>query len=230
MARDAKRDGATRATSGGASAPLSPDARRARLRTLRIALALSAWAPLATGVAVATSRSTTQLADFVRRTVELAAIAASYLAFARGGRPGAAAADLARLERRARWAVVAALAGSAAVLAGLAAARGGEGFRPAGNVTIGLAVALLGLLTNGWLWRRYARFERESPSPVIAGQRALYGAKSVVDACVALALATVAAAPASPAARWADLLGSWLVAAYLAWSAAKEARAIGRGP
>jgi len=47
---------------------------------------------------------------------------------------------------------------------------------------------------------------------------------------IALALATVAAAPGTPVARWADLLGSWLVAAYLAWSAGKEARAIGRSP
>lgn len=213
-----------------ASVRLSPEERRARLRTLRIALALSAWAPLATGVAVATSRSTTQLADFVRRTVELAAIAAAYLAFARGGRPGVAPLDRTRLERGARWAVVAALAGSAAVLAGLAAARGGHGFRPSGDVAIGLAVALLGLLTNGWFWRRYARFEREGPSSVIAGQRALYAAKSVVDGSVALALATVAVAPGTPVARWADLLGSCLVAAYLAWSAAKEARAMRREP
>lgn len=42
----------------------------ARQRTLLIALLLSMWAPLVTGIAVVMSTSTTQLADFVRRTVE----------------------------------------------------------------------------------------------------------------------------------------------------------------
>lgn len=212
-----------------ATAELSRDERRARLRTLRAALALSAWGPPVLAIAVATSRSTTQLADFVRRTVELVAIAASYAALVRGGRGGTAADERARWERAARWAVVAALAGSAVPLAALALVRSGAGFRPGGGVAIGLTVALLGLVVNGWFWRRYARFERERPLSVIAGQRALYRAKSVVDGGVVLALATVAVAPGTPAARWADLVGSWLVTAYLAWSAAKEAHAVRSG-
>lgn len=204
------------------STGLSEDQRRRRLRTLRLALFLSAWAPLATGVAVAMSHSTTQLADFVRRTVELLAIGTSYAAFARVG-PGQPEERSARWERWAGRTVVATLATSGLLVAALAASRSG-GFRPGGDVRVGLAVAAAGLLTNGWFWRRYARFEGDLPSAVIGGQRALYRAKTVVDASVLVALAAVALAPGSPATRWIDLGGSWLVAVYLGWSAARAAR------
>ncbi|MDP3487417.1 MAG: hypothetical protein Q8S19_05720, partial [Bacillota bacterium] len=53
----------------------------ARERTLLIALLLSMWAPLATGYAVMMSHSTTQLADFVRRTVDLVALFTSWFIF-----------------------------------------------------------------------------------------------------------------------------------------------------
>ncbi len=205
-----------------ASAGLSAGQRGRRLRTLRLALFLSAWAPLATGVAVAMSQSTTQLADFVRRTVELLAIGTSYAAFARGG-PDRAEMLRARWERWAHRTVVATLATSGLLVATLAASRGGA-FRPGGDVTVGLAVAAAGLLTNAWFWRRYARFEHDVPSAVIGGQRALYRAKTVVDASVLAALGAVALAPGWPATRWIDLGGSWLVAAYLGWSAARTAR------
>ncbi|KAF0194193.1 MAG: hypothetical protein FD169_1988 [Bacillota bacterium] len=45
-----------------------------RERTLLIALLLGMWAPLATGYAVLLSHSTTQVADFIRRTVDLVAL------------------------------------------------------------------------------------------------------------------------------------------------------------
>jgi hypothetical protein len=61
--------------------PPDPDVRRER--TLLVALLLSAWAPFVTGWAVVLSQSTTQVADFVRRTVELVAIAVAWAVFRR---------------------------------------------------------------------------------------------------------------------------------------------------
>ncbi len=199
-----------------------PDsAYRTRLRTLGLALALSAWAPLATGLAVAMSRSSTQLADFVRRSVELVAVAVAYAAYRRAGRSDGA--ERARVERWSHRTVRAALAGSALVVLAVAISRAG-GFRPGGDVRVGIAVAALGLATNAWFWRRYARLAGEdaAPSPVLADQRRLYRAKCGVDAGVLLTLTVVAVAPGSPLVAWTDLLGSVVVASYLAWSATRR--------
>lgn len=200
--------------------PPDPEARRER--TLLLALLLSAWAPFVTGWAVVLSRSTTQIADFVRRTVELAAVAVAWGVFRvlRRREPGPVAA--ARLERGASWAVASALAVSGGVTLLLAWRRTG-GLAPGGDVRLGLGVAALGLLTNAWFWRRYAGFARERPGRLIEGQRLLYRAKVVVDACVLAALASVAVAPAWPATRWIDLAGSVAVAGYLLWSAGRAA-------
>jgi len=193
-----------------------------RERTLLVALLLSAWAPLATGVAVALSHSTTQLADFVRRTVELVAIAVAWAVFRRLRRRDPGPGERERLERVAARSVAMALAVSGAVMLWLALVRAGT-FTPGGDVRLGLAVAVLGLLTNGWFWRRYAAFGRARASRLIDGQRRLYRAKSVVDTCVIAALATVAVAPSHPATRWVDLVGSLVVGLYLLWSAWRAA-------
>ncbi len=203
-----------------------PDARRER--TLLVALLLSAWAPFVTGWAVVLSQSTTQVADFVRRTVELGAVTVAWAVFRRLRRREPAPAEAARLERIAAWAVGGALAISGAVTL-LLALRRGAGFAPGGDVRLGLLVAVLGLATNGWFWRRYAVFARERPGRLMEGQRTLYRAKVVVDACVIAALASVALAPGRPVTRWVDLAGSVAVALYLLWSAAR-AVAGGRGP
>jgi hypothetical protein len=50
---------------------------------------------------------------------------------------------------------------------------------------------------------------------ILAVQSRLYRAKSLVDACVTAALATVAIAPASTAAFYMDIAGSAVVAVYL---------------
>ncbi len=82
----------------------------------------------------------------------------------------------------------------------------------------------LGLLTNGWFWRRYTVLTREQYSAVIAAQQQLYRAKARVDLCVVAALAAVAIAPTHPATRYVDLLGSVMVAGYLLWSGLRMAQ------
>lgn len=189
---------------------------RARRRTLRLAVFLSAWAPLATGIAVVMSRSTTQVADFVRRTIELVAVVVAYAAFVRASR--ASSADrAARWERTANRTVAVALLGSAVAIVVVALVRGG-GFRPGGNVVLGIVIALLGLITNAWFWRRYVGFERDRPSTIIGGQRVFYRAKCAVDAVVLAALSAVMLAPTWAGTRTVDLVGSLAVSAYLVWS------------
>jgi divalent metal cation (Fe/Co/Zn/Cd) transporter len=194
-----------------------PGARRER--TLLAALLLSLWGPLATGIAVVLSHSTTQLADFVRRTVELVALAVAWAVFRHLRAAGTLTPERrARLERSVSLAVAAALLVSGTVLVLLAAGRV-RAFEPGGDVRLGLLIALLGLVVNTWFWRRYGALEREVPNALIGSQRRLYRAKVAVDACVIAALGTVLVAPQQPLAAIVDVGGSLAVAAYLLWSA-----------
>jgi divalent metal cation (Fe/Co/Zn/Cd) transporter len=189
-----------------------------REKTLRLAFLLSSFAPVTTGLAVILSTSTTQIADFIRRTVELLALLISWLVFRRLQKnPAAAQAERRRIEALARRSVAAALGISGLVMLFLTLTRLSN-FQPGGNVTLGLVIASLGLITNSWFWRRYAHQNQESYDAVIASQVGLYRAKAAVDLCVILALSAIAIAPFHPFTRVIDLAGSGAVAIYLLWS------------
>ncbi|MDF1521850.1 MAG: cation transporter [Trueperaceae bacterium] len=204
------------------------DPGRQRERTLAIALLLSLAAPFATGYAALISRSATQLADFVRRSVEFVALTTSWAVVRqRRRRPDLSAGQVRRLERRAAQAVAAALAVSGLVTLVVAGGRA-RTFAPGGDVRLGLLIAGLGLVTNAAFWRRYARLQRLGPNAVIEAQRRLYAAKVAADGVVVVALATVWLAPDHPAARPVDLVGSLAVALYLLVTAVQVGRSVRR--
>ncbi len=189
-----------------------------REKTLLISLLLSAFGPLVTGFALVSSRSTTQLADFVRRSMELVAVFVAWWVFhrlQRNAEPDAA--HRSALERSAALSTAGAMAGSGFVLLGVALSRLSV-FEPGGNVTLGLTVAALGLVVHAWFWRRYAILTGEQYSAVITAQQQLYRAKTWLDLCVFIALAVVAVAPNHLATHYVDILGSLTVAGYLLWS------------
>lgn len=203
---------------------LSQEQMKKRERTLLFAILLSMWAPLTTGLAVWMSQSTTQLADFIRRTVELLALIISYLVF----RYLVKNAEMTqreklRLERIAGFSVAGAMLCSGLIMLILSISRI-DSFTPGGNVYPGLAIAFLGLIVNSWFWRRYARFHREEPQTVMGAQQSLYRAKALMDLCVLLALLWVALAPYHPITRFMDIMGSLLVALYLMASSIKTAK------
>lgn len=201
-----------------------------RERTLKVALLLSAWGPLVTGIAVLLSQSVTQVADFVRRSVELMALAVAWLVFRHVHEtPGMDDVRKRHLERRSAQGVAIALAVSGVVMLLLAAARW-RAFEEVGDVRLGLAVASLGLLVNTWFWRRYRSLEQERSSGLIGAQRRLYRAKASVDLVVIGALGTLWLAPDHPAAALVDVGGSVAVAGYLLWSSHRTLQVDGRAP
>jgi len=182
-------------------------------RTLLASVLLSAPGPIVVGAGLLLGRSSTQLADFVRRTAELAAILVSWIVYRilRGdSEPDSARRS--RLEGYANNCVGAAMCLSGAAMLFLALLSPNS---EQGNVIPGLVIALLGVTVNSWFWLRYRKLNRDKPDAILAVQSRLYRAKALVDACVVTALAFVTAAPASPAARYVDLGGSAAVAVYL---------------
>ena len=190
----------------------------ARERTLLAALLLSAWAPLATGYAVAVNRSATQIADFLRRSVELVVLAVAWATYRRLGRnPGLTAGERGRSERRVQVGTGAAMVVSGLVIVVVASLRLGRG--PGQPVVWpGLVIASLGLVTNGWFWRRYTYLARHRYDAVIASQARLYAAKTLTDSGVVVALLAGALLGPTGVARGIDLAGSVAVACYLVWS------------
>jgi divalent metal cation (Fe/Co/Zn/Cd) transporter len=196
----------------------SKEQSKSREKTLLTALLLSAPGPLFTGFALISSHSTTQLADFIRRGVELVAIFLSWWVFRQlQHNRHLSKTDQTRLERTAGTGVASAMICSGVIMLIIAISRLSM-YEPGGKVTLGLIIASLGLLTNGWFWRRYTVLTREQYDPVIAAQQKLYRAKASVDLCVVIALTAVAIAPTNPATRYIDLLGSVMVAGYLLWT------------
>ncbi len=196
-----------------------------REKTLLTSLLLSTPGPLVTGLAVLSSHSTTQIADFIRRSIELIALFLSWWVFRHLQRTATLSdAERARLERMTGLGVAGTMICSGCIMLVLALSRV-SAFEPGGKVTLGLTIAVLGLLTNGWFWWRYTMLTREQYSSVIAAQQNLYRAKTLLDLCVVCALGAVAVAPAHPATRYVDLIGSVIVAGYLLWSGLRMAQA-----
>ena len=203
---------------------LSTEQAASREKTLLIALLLSAPGPLVTGLAAISSHSTTQLADFIRRSMELVASFLSWWVFRRLHRnTELSEAEQSRLEQIAGLSVAAAMICSGIVMLIVAMSRFSV-YEPGGKVIPGLVIAVLGLITNGWFWRRYTVLTREQYSSVIAAQQKLYRAKAVVDLCVVSALAAVAIAPTHPVTPYVDILGSMAVAGYLLWNGLRLAQ------
>ncbi len=187
-------------------------------RALLTSLLLSAPGPLVTGIAMFSSGSVTQVADFLRRSTELLAILVSYGLYRKLQREQALAPqERARLERLCEQAVGGAMLGCGALMLLLAMLRFGQ---PAvsGNSVMGLVIALLGLLSNGLLWLRYRALTKARHDAVLVTQQKLYRAKTFVDFCVSAALLMVALAPDHPATPLVDSAGSAIVACYLGFS------------
>ena len=186
-----------------------------REKTLLASLLLSVWGPLATFIAVTMSQSTTQLADFIRRCVELLALFISWWVFRKLQRKeNYTPKEKAKMEKAAGIGVAAAQGCSGIIMLFLALSRLPD-FEPGGNVYLGMAIAFMGLLTNTWFWHRYAWMTREHFNPITDAQHRLYRAKVLVDISVIAALSAVAFIPQHPATRHIDIFGSVVTAFYL---------------
>ncbi len=182
-------------------------------QTLLASVLLSSPGPIVLGVALFYGRSSTQLADFVRRTVELAAIIVSWIVFRIIRKDTTKDPKVKEgLERVANLCVGLAMGLSGVAMLFIALLSSSE---DKGTVIPGLIIAFLGVVVNSWFWLRYRRLNRENPDAILAVQSRLYAAKSVVDICVVLALMFVVIAPSRPITGYVDLGGSVVVAIYL---------------
>jgi divalent metal cation (Fe/Co/Zn/Cd) transporter len=182
-------------------------------RTLLLSVVLSSPGPIVLGIGLFIGNSSTQLADFIRRTAELIAIIVSWAVYRITHNVMEYDANHRfRLERIANNCVGIAmcLGGIAMLLVALL-----HPSEEKGNVIPGMIIAILGVITNSWFWIRYRKLNKANPNSILAAQNSLYRAKTLVDICVTIALITVAVSPGSQAAYFMDMAGSAVVAVYL---------------
>jgi len=191
-------------------------------RTLLWSVIMSAPGPLVVGLGLLAGRSSTQLADFVRRSSELLAIIMAFVTYKLTTKEGETdAVKKEKLERISNLFVGAMMCIGGSIMLVLAFVAGNE---EKGNVIPGLAIAVLGVIANTIFWRKYSRLNKAEPNPILAVQARLYRAKSLVDGCVTLALLSVVLAPGSRFSYYFDLVGSVIVAAYLVFCGVQTIR------
>ena len=184
-------------------------------RTLMWSVIMSSPGPLVVGLGLLSGRSSTQIADFFRRSAELLAIIMSFVVYLLTTQEGHC--DTRRKERLERISnrfvgAMMCLGGSFMVFLTLFSET-----EEKGNVIPGLTIAILGVIANTIFWRKYTRLNKMEPNAILAVQARLYRAKSLVDTCVTAALLSVAIAPSSQTSLYLDFIGSLIVAIYLIW-------------
>ena len=193
---------------------------RSGSRTLLMSVLMSSPGPLVVGLGLLVGKSSTQLADFFRRSAELLAIIVAFVVYQLAGNDEDPQ-KKARLERGSNLFVGAAMCLSGGIMLFLALFSGSS---EKGNVIPGLAIALLGVIANSLFWRKYTRLSKQTGSAILAVQGRLYRAKTLVDGCVVIALSSVLLLPGSALSAKLDILGSAIVSLYLLWCGMKTIR------
>ena len=180
---------------------------------------LSSPSPLVVGAGLLFGRSSTQIADFFRRTAELLAIIASFVVYKMTTKKGKV--DIERkkmLERRSNTFVglMMLLAGGVMIFIDIIVKSDDKG-----NVIPGLVIAGIGAVANSVFWLRYRKLNKATPNVILEVQSRLYRAKALVDTSVTIALVAVLVSPEALVSYWFDLMGSLIVAGYLIWCGLK---------
>ena len=187
--------------------------KKSGFRTLLVSVLMSAYGPVILGLGLRVGHSSTQIADFTRRTAELLALIVALIVYTiTNRREGLDVARKSALERRGNLftGVIMCISGLSMLLLSIFSTDGDKG-----NVVPALVIAFLGVVANSIFWRRYTSLFRKQGNAILGVQARLYGAKTAVDVCVVIALAAVLAFPGTKASYWLDRVGSSLVAIYM---------------
>ena len=184
-------------------------------KTLLMSVVMSSPGPLVVGLGLLSGRSSTQIADFVRRSAELLAIIMSFVIYKLTTKGDVCDENKKKkLEKGSNIFVGAMMCLGGALMVLLTLMSDNE---DKGNVIPGLAIAVMGVIANSLFWRKYTLLNKTEPNAILMVQARLYRAKTLVDSCVTVALLSVLIAPETAVSYWLDFAGSLIVAVYLIW-------------
>ena len=187
--------------------------KKSGFRTLLLSVFFSSYGPIILGLGLRVGHSSTQIADFTRRSAELLALITALIVYTITNRGKSMKPEKKTMLERGGNAfsgLIMCVSGVSMILVTFL-----SGDSEKGNVIPALLIALSGVIANTLFWRKYSTLYRKQGNAVLGVQARLYGAKSAVDVCVTLALAAVLAFPETPISDWIDLIGSVLVSLYM---------------
>ena len=182
-------------------------------RTLLLSVLMSSYGPVILGLGLRVGHSSTQIADFTRRTAELLALIVAFIIYAvTNKRQELAEAEKQALERKGNLftGFIMCISGLSMLLLSILSPDTDKG-----DVVPALVIAFLGVVANSIFWRRYTTLFHRLGNAILGVQARLYGAKTAVDTCVVIALAAVLILPGTKVSFWLDRIGSLLVALYM---------------
>ena len=177
---------------------------------------MSSPGPLVVGLGLMIGQSSTQIADFVRRSIELLAIIFSFIVYCLTTENDYTNEEKKqRLEKGTNIFVSVAMIISGMIMIVLALFLSAE---EKGNVIPGLAIAILGVIANSIFWFRYKKLGEEENNAILKVQSKLYRAKTFVDCSVTIALLVVLLSPDAMVSYYVDIVGTCVVSAYLIYT------------
>ena len=142
-------------------------------KTLLMSVVMSSPGPLVVGLGLLSGRSSTQIADFVRRSAELLAIIMSFVIYKLTTKGNVCDENKKKkLEKGSNIFVGAMMCLGGALMVLLTLMSDNE---DKGNVIPGLAIAVMGVIANSLFWRKYTLLNKTEPNAILMVDR-----KSVV--------------------------------------------------
>ena len=185
-------------------------------RTLLWSVIMSSPGPLVVGLGLIIGQSSTQIADFVRRSIELLAIIFSFIVYCLTTKDDYTDEEKKkRLEKGTNIFVSVAMIISGVIMIFLAILLSNE---EKGNVIPGLAIAVLGVIANSIFWFRYKKLGEEENNAILKVQSKLYRAKTFVDCSVTVALLVVLLSSNATVSYYFDIIGTCIVSLYLIYT------------
>ena len=181
-------------------------------KTLLWSVIMSSPGPLIVGVGLIIGKSSTQVADFIRRSIELLAIILSLLVYCITTKDDYTdEVKKQKLENGINTFVSITMILSGIIMTILALLSSKE---EKGNVIPGLAIAILGVVANSIFWFKYHRLGEQDNNSILKIQSKLYRAKTFVDCSVMIALVVILFSKNTLLSYYIDIIGTFVVSLY----------------
>ena len=189
-------------------------------KTLLMSVIVSSPGPLVVGLGLLVGKSSTQLADFIRRSIELLAIILAFVIYCITTKDN----DIDELKKRkyekgSNIFVSVAMVISGVIMLILALSSDNT---EKGNVIPGLVIAILGFVANSYFWLRYKKLGNDTNNDILKIQSKLYRAKTFVDFSVMVALSVVLFSSDLVLSYYFDIVGTIVVSIYLIFTGLKS--------
>lgn len=181
--------------------------------TLLMSVIMSSPGPLVVGLGLLVGQSSTQVADFVRRSIELLAIILSFVVYCITTKD-----DVINEFKKKKYEKITNIFVSIAMIVSgiiMFILAFNSTTEDKGNVIPGLAIAILGFVANSIFWFKYTKLSKETNNNILKIQSKLYRAKTFVDFSVMIALGVVLLSTNPTICYYFDLIGTIIVSIYL---------------